>query len=116
MGIIWYHCFMDIRAFKLSVPSGEEIVGSEKTGSHACYMIYGILEPKEKGRVICPGEGHEEIVLCIKGKMLLSGHYEGLLKEGYAFHIKGQERCLAENPSDETAIYVIAGGHSGGWH
>jgi len=107
---------MDIKAFRLNVSSGEEIVGYEKTGSHACYMIYGVLEPKEKGRVICPGKGHEEIVLCIKGEMRISGDYDGLLKEGYAFHIKGEERCLVENPSDETAIYVIAGGHSGVGH
>lgn len=47
----------------LKSENGEHILGFKETGSHACYMIYGILKPGEKGRVIKPGEGHEEIVL-----------------------------------------------------
>ncbi|MCL4491647.1 MAG: hypothetical protein M1510_07045 [Nitrospirae bacterium] len=47
--------------------SGEHILGFEDTGSRVCYMIYGVLKPGEKGRVVKPGKGHEEIVLAMKG-------------------------------------------------
>jgi len=30
--------------------SGEYVLGSRDTGSHACYLIYGVLKPGEKGR------------------------------------------------------------------
>jgi hypothetical protein len=91
---------------------GEYIFGFQETGSHACYMIYGILRPKEKGRLVNPGKGHEEIVLAIKGDFEVTGCFLGILKEGSAFYIKGEDKCFLENPGDSEAVYIIAGGHS----
>jgi len=96
----------------LNSQSGEHILGSQDTGSHACYMIYGFLKPKEKGRLIKPGKGHEEIVLAARGDLEVTGYYSGILKEGSAIHIKGEEECFLENKGETDAIYIIAGGHS----
>jgi hypothetical protein len=93
--------------------SGEYILGAGDTGSHACYLIYGVLKPGEKGRKINPGKGHEEIVLAIEGDLQLSGHYTGLLKQGQAVHLQGAQSCYAENPGAVNVRYVVSGGHSG---
>ena len=61
--------------------SGEYILGLEDTGSHACYLIYGTMKPGEKGRLLKPGGGHEELILAARGNFLVSGHIEGELKE-----------------------------------
>ena len=90
----------------------ECILGSEDTGSHACYMIYGVLKPGEKERLIKPGKGHEEIILAVKGNLEVTGHYTGILEEGCAIHLAGDESCFLENKSPAEAAYVIAGGHS----
>ena len=96
--------------------SGEHILGSRDTGSHACYLIYGALKPGEKGRVLSPGKGHEELVLAITGDLRLSGCYTGMLKQGQAIHLHGGESCQAENPGSINATYVISGGHSESEH
>ncbi len=100
----------------LNSESGEFILGFQDTGSHACYMIYGILKPNKKGRVVKPGKGHEEIVLAMKGDLEVTGYYSMRLKEGAAFHIKGEQQCFLENKAEFDAIYIIAGGHSEGGH
>ncbi|GAB6182882.1 hypothetical protein [Thermodesulfovibrio hydrogeniphilus] len=92
--------------------NGEFIIGSELTDSHACYMIYGVLKPREKERIIKPGKGHEEIVLILKGKVKVTGVWEGILKEGEAFHIVEEESCYFENIAETETVYIIAGGHS----
>lgn len=92
--------------------SGEYILGADATGSHACYLIYGVLKAGEQGRELRPGSGHEEMVLCISGEMHLSGTYAGVLRAGQAIHFLGEESCLAGNSSEGDAVYVIAGGHS----
>ncbi len=92
--------------------SGEYVLGARETGSHACYLIYGVLKPGEKGRELKPGKGHEEIVLAIAGDLQLSGHYTGMLKQGQAIHLEGEQMCRAENPGTINAVYVISGGHS----
>lgn len=92
--------------------SGEHILGSRETGSHACYLIYGVLRPGEKGRELCPGKGHEELVLVVAGDLQLSGHYTGMLKQGQAIHLQGVQSCYAENPGALNAVYVVSGGHS----
>ncbi len=92
--------------------TGEFIIGAELTNSHACYMIYGVLKPEEKERLIKPGKGHEEIVLILKGKVKVTGIWEGILTEGEAFHIAGEESLFFENLSNSETIYLIAGGHS----
>jgi len=92
--------------------SGEYILGSRETGSHACYLIYGVLKPGEKGRELKPGKGHEEIVLAIVGDLQLSGHYTGMLTQGQAIHLQGEQSCNAENPGTLNVVYVVSGGHS----
>jgi len=96
--------------------SGEYILGAEQTGSHACYMIYGVLAPGEAGREVRPGRGHEELLLAMKGDLQLTGHLDGVLKEGQAVHLRDEETCYVRNSSGSAAVYVIAGGHSGGGH
>jgi hypothetical protein len=106
----------DVKNKAQNLENKEYILGFEETGSHACYMIYGILMPGEKGRLIKPGKGHEEIVLAMKGDIKVTGHYSGILKEGTAFHIAGDRECFLENEAANDAIYIIAGGHSEGGH
>jgi hypothetical protein len=96
--------------------SGEYILGSRETGSHACYLVYGALKPGEKGRELRPGHGHEEIVLALKGDLRLTGHHLGTLKEGQALHLTGEESVFVENTGNAQALYVIAGGHSSHGH
>jgi len=96
--------------------SGEYILGAEQTGSHACYLIYGVLKAGERGRVIKPGRGHEEIILVIRGDLSLRGHHAGALRQGQALHLRDEESCLLDNPGDGEAVYVITGGHAEGGH
>jgi len=95
---------------------GEYVFGAADTGSHACYMIYGVLKPGEKERLIRPGKGHEEIIVAVKGSLTVTGQYSGALEEGHAFHIEGDQTCFLENSSDSEAVYIVAGGHSGHGH
>src|SRR5512145_597819 len=96
--------------------SGEYILGAEQTGSHACYLIYGVLKAGERGRVLKPGKGNEEMVLVLRGDLLLRGHCSGALKQGQALHLRDEESCLLDNPCEHEAVYVIAGGHAEGGH
>ena len=91
---------------------GECLLGFREIGSHACYMIYGILKSKEKARSLKPGPGHEEIILAIKGDLEVTGVYSGDLKEGCALHLEGNQECFLENQGESDAVYIIAGGHS----
>jgi hypothetical protein len=95
---------------------GEYVFGSADTGSHACYMIYGTLNPGEKGRMVKPGKGHEEMLLAARGSLQVTGHFEGTLDEGSAIHLAGEQTCVLENPGTSAAVYVIAGGHAGSVH
>jgi len=95
---------------------GEYVFGSEDTGSHACYLIYGTLTPGEKGRVVKPGKGHEEMVLAARGKLRITGDFGGILEEGSAIHLAGEQTCFLENPGTSAALYVIAGGHAAEGH
>lgn len=96
--------------------SGEYVLGSRETGSHACYLIYGVLKPGESGRELKPGPGHEEIVLALTGDLSLSGCFTGALKQGQALHLRDDEACTAANHGSTAVVYVIAGGHSGQGH
>jgi hypothetical protein len=93
--------------------SGEYVLGFDETGSHACYLIYGVLKAGEKERELKPGRGHEEMVLVVRGELTLTGQCVGTLRQGQAVHLVGEASCLAENRMDTEAVYVIAGGHSG---
>jgi hypothetical protein len=99
-------------ASRTAEEGGEHVLGARQTGTHACYMIYGRLKPGEGGRLINPGDGHEEIILSVKGDLGVSGHLTGTLKEGSAFHVAGNVSCYLRNLSEEEAVYVAAGGHS----
>ncbi|OGW27659.1 MAG: hypothetical protein A2X56_11440 [Nitrospirae bacterium GWC2_57_13] len=96
--------------------SGEYILGAKETGSHACYLIYGVMGPGEKGRELKAGHGHEEIILALVGDLHLNGQHGGVLKQGQAMHIAGDESVQVDNRTGIEAVYVISGGHSGGGH
>ena len=96
--------------------SGEHVLGSDATGSHACYLIYGVLKAGEKGRELRPGRGHEEMVLAVTGDMTLTGAVTMTLKQGQAIHLIGEEACLAANSTGSDVVYVTAGGHSASGH
>jgi len=96
--------------------TGESILGAKETGSHACYLIYGTMKPKEGNRPFSPGEGHEELLLVVKGGLGVTGSITGVLTEGQAIHLRGNQTCRLENISDDETIYVISGGHSHGGH
>ena len=103
----------------MSTTTGEFIVGAEQTGSHACYLIYGTMTPREKERELRAGKGHEEIFLAVNGDFSVTCHASsnapgvtGHVMEGQAFHLKGDETYRLENITDYPAIYVMAGGHS----
>lgn len=95
---------------------GEHVLGYDETGSHACYLIYGVLKPGEQGRVLKPGRGHEEMVLVVQGEVTLTGQCAGTVRQGQAVHLVGEASCFAENRSNAEAVYVIAGGHAAGVH
>ena len=96
--------------------SGECLLGSQETGSHACYLIYGILQPGETGRELKPGHGHEEIVLALQGDLTLTNAHVGSLKQGQALHLAGDEAVLVGNSGAMPAVYVVSGGHAGHGH
>ncbi|MFO7930155.1 MAG: hypothetical protein ACQETG_04990 [Thermodesulfobacteriota bacterium] len=104
--------FIDLRKNALESKDGEFVFGAEHTGSHACYMIYGVLKPGEKDRLVKPGKGHEEMVLAARGDLEVKGEFSGRLSQGEAFHIAEDHTAWLENPGDDEALYVIAGGHS----
>jgi hypothetical protein len=107
---------LNLKKHAVSSESGEFIFGSEHTGSHACYMIYGVLKPGQEKRVIKPGKGHEEMVLAVKGNFEISGRFSGELREGRAFHVAGEDTVYLINKDTTDACYVIAGGHSQDGH
>jgi hypothetical protein len=96
--------------------SGEYVLGFDATGSHACYLIYGVLRSGEKGRELRPGKGHEEMIVAVKGDLTVTGASTVTLKQGQAIHLKGEESCFAENRTGSEAVYVISGGHSASGH
>jgi hypothetical protein len=103
--------------------SGEYIVGAEQTGSHACYLIYGKMDPEEEGRKLKAGKGHEEIFLAVQGNFVVvddspdAASKEPIeIKEGQAFHLVGERRYRLKNATEMPACYVMAGGHAGHGH
>jgi hypothetical protein len=103
---------IDLRTPALSAEDGEYIFGKDHTGSHACYMIYGVLKPGEKDRLVKPGAGHEEMVLAANQNLEVTGAFSGRLAAGCAFHIEGEDTAYLSNPGSDEAVYVVAGGHS----
>ena len=96
---------------------GEYVLGARDLRTHACYLIYGELAPGERGRKVCPGAGHEEILLAVKGNLSLSAENEEIrLQEGEALHFQEEETVFLANPGQEKSVYIPAGGHSGRAH
>jgi hypothetical protein len=96
--------------------SGEYILGSRDTGSHACYLIYGRIKPGEQDRLFNPGAGHEELILLMQGELRLRGARAGTLAAGQALRLVGDVTCRVDNGGSVEAVYVIAGGHAGDGH
>ncbi len=106
-----------MKAFDLeklaTAEGGEYVLGLKDLHTHACYMIYGVLQPGEGRRLVRPGEGHEEILCAVEGPIVL--HIDSgdmLLERGHAVHIKEDQSFHISNPSDRVVAYVMAGGHS----
>ncbi len=95
--------------------AGERLLGAQETGSHACYLIHGVLGAGEGGRQLRPGPGHEELVLVVSGALTCTGVYAGTLREGQALQLQGEETVVAAAVG-AGAVYVIAGGHTAAGH
>jgi uncharacterized cupin superfamily protein len=94
---------------------GETVLGLKDLGTHACYMLYGIISPGEEPRTLKPGEGHEEIVLVIAGQMRVQGQEVDLvLQPGQAIYLKGEQTLAATAAGPLEVRYVAAGGHTPG--
>ncbi len=91
---------------------GEYVLGMKDLHTHACYMVYGVLKPGETDRLVKPGEGHEEILVPVTGPVQVTaekGNY--VIEQGNAVHIKEDESFFISNKTNQTVIYVLAGGH-----
>jgi uncharacterized cupin superfamily protein len=96
---------------------GEAILGARVLKTHACYLIYGELAPGEEGRKVCPGAGHEEILLAVAGDIEITepaGTH--VLHEGEAVHVVEEEAMTLANRGAAKAVYILAGGHPGSGH
>lgn len=92
---------------------GETVLGLQDLGTHACYMLYGVLAPGDEPRILRPGPGHEEIILCISGSLRLSGDGGELtLQAGQAVYLKGEETFQATCAGPLEARYAASGGHT----
>jgi uncharacterized cupin superfamily protein len=92
-------------------PDGEYCLNSEDIKSDAVYLYYGRLRPGEKKRRLTAREGHEEIVYIIKGA-ITAKHGKTVFQAGAgeAFHCTGE--VFIDNPNDDEAIYLAAGGRA----
>jgi uncharacterized cupin superfamily protein len=92
---------------------GETVLGLKDLGTHACYMLYGVLNPGEAPRIFKPGEGHEEIILAVSGTIQVKGPEESLtLQPGQAIYLKGAVSYEASTDGPLEARYVASGGHT----
>ncbi len=91
---------------------GEYVLGMKDLQTHACYMIYGILQPGERDRLVRPGEGHEEILCAVDGALTIHADSgEMTLERCHAVHITEDRSFHISNPSDLPVLYIMAGGH-----
>jgi hypothetical protein len=96
---------------------GEYVLGMKDLHTHACYLIYGTLQAGETGRLVKPGEGHEEILCAVNGPLAISSQSGNeILEGGHAVHVKEQESFFISNRSDRPVVYIMAGGHSRSHH
>ncbi|MGD8564064.1 MAG: hypothetical protein PVG03_16095 [Desulfarculaceae bacterium] len=94
---------------------GETILGLDDLGTHACYLIYGVLSPGDPPRKLLPGPGHEEIFIVISGAMEIKDAERAfVVQSGQAFHLQGEESYEAQAAGPGEARYIAAGGHTPG--
>lgn len=92
--------------------TGEVALGPEETGNLTTYLIYGKLAPNEAGRRLRPGQGREEILYVINGRVRMetSGLSEEVVDEGSAVPLPEGSDCWVSNMTTATVQYIIAGG------
>lgn len=92
---------------------GETVLGLKDLHTHACYMIYGVINPGDPPRTLKPGVGHEEIILVMSGAMEISQEGESqTLQSGQAIYLQGDETWQAVCAGSMETRYTAAGGHS----
>jgi hypothetical protein len=90
---------------------GEYVLGYKDLHSRSCYLIYGVLEPGEGGRLVRPGCGYEEILCAVGGPLVLhTDRGEMTLEKGHALHVTEADSLFLSNPDDSQTVYVLAGG------
>ncbi len=90
---------------------GEYALGAKDLHSHACYVVYGILQSGELNRPLRPGKGYEEIFCALDGPVLLrTSSGEEPLEPRHAIHLGQDDSFYISNPSDRAVRYIIAGG------
>jgi hypothetical protein len=90
---------------------GEFRLGPEDPLEPGLYLVYGRLRPRETGRRAFSPEGHERIVCVIKGNINVRHGKTGFtVGAGEAFHAMGGVAFYFDNPADEEAVYIAAGG------
>lgn len=92
--------------------SGESALGPEEAGTLSTYLIYGKLAPNESGRRLRPGQGREEILFVIDGRVRLEGasFQEITCGAGTAVSLPEGSDCWLSNLTTSIVQYVIAGG------
>lgn len=97
---------------RLASTMGDEyVLGWKDLHSQACYLVYGVLAPREQDRLVRPGVGFEEILCAVGGPLLLhTRHGDLTLEKGHAMHVTEHDSFLISNPEDARVVYVIAGG------
>jgi hypothetical protein len=90
---------------------GEYVLARKDLHSDVCYLVYGFLKAGETDRIVRPGAGYEEILCAVVGTLVMSSD-EGdvILAEHHAVHLREDDTIRLSNPSDQTAIYICAGG------
>lgn len=92
---------------------GEYLVGSELTGSHACYLLYGTLLAGES-RVMKASAGHAEIWCLMNGTGTVADENgEQAIGRGQCFYYQDTALATITNTGTDTMVYVVAGGHTG---
>jgi uncharacterized cupin superfamily protein len=96
---------------------GEYVLGMKDLHTRTCYMIYGILEPGERDRLVRPGEGHEEILCAVDGPLTIHSEKGNIeLQKGHAVHVKENVSFHISNPSERAVVYIMAGAPTGRSH
>lgn len=100
---------------RATAEGGETVLGADDLETHACYLMYGVVEAGGNQRLLNPGPGHEEIFVLVSGQAILEGPQGSQeLRAGQAFHLVGEVHYHLTNPGPGAAVYVAAGGHGTG--